>query len=79
MYPRNRKCDLLHFIMAFPSLSDDDADEETRIKVCVAEGRVCRMTQAIFVWSSSSVFNATRGGPCQHGFMCGCKQWSTPR
>ena len=18
----------------------------------------------------------TRGGPCQHGFMCGCKQWS---
>ena len=19
---------------------------------------------------------STRGGPCQHGFMCGCKQWS---
>ena len=19
----------------------------------------------------------TRRGPCQHGFMCGCKQWST--
>ena len=18
----------------------------------------------------------TRGGPCQHGFMCGCRQWS---
>ena len=18
----------------------------------------------------------SRGGPCQHGFMCGCKQWS---
>ena len=21
-------------------------------------------------------FLSTRGGPCQHGFMCGCKQWS---
>ena len=18
----------------------------------------------------------TRGGPCHHGFMCGCRQWS---
>ena len=26
----------------------------------------------------SDVFIYTRGGPCQHGFMCGCKQWSTP-
>ena len=23
-----------------------------------------------------SIFSITRGGPCQHGFMCGCKQWS---
>ncbi len=22
------------------------------------------------------IFWETRGGPCQHGFMCGCKQWS---
>ena len=21
------------------------------------------------------LFRYTRGGPCQHGFMCGCKQW----
>ena len=26
---------------------------------------------------SPYLFNVyTRGGPCQHGFMCGCKQWS---
>ena len=26
--------------------------------------------------SCSFVVGETRGGPCQHGFMCGCKQWS---
>ena len=24
----------------------------------------------------SLVISTTRGVPCQHGFMCGCKQWS---
>ena len=22
------------------------------------------------------LFGITRGDPCQHGFMCGCEQWS---
>ena len=22
------------------------------------------------------ILGTTRGGPCQHGFMCGCRQWS---
>ena len=26
--------------------------------------------------SLHATFNNTRGGPCQHGFMCGCRQWS---
>ena len=35
-----------------------------------------------FVFSALSAVDAysvvgyTRGGPWQHGFMCGCKQWS---
>ena len=24
----------------------------------------------------STIVCLTRGGPCQHGFMYGCKQWS---
>ena len=24
----------------------------------------------------AGVIVGSRGGPCQHGFMCGCKQWS---
>ena len=24
----------------------------------------------------TAIIVKTRGGPCQHGFMCGCKQWS---
>ena len=26
--------------------------------------------------SGHCALGQTRGGPCQHGFMCGCKQWS---
>ena len=24
----------------------------------------------------TAIIVKTRGGPCQHGFMCGCRQWS---
>ena len=26
--------------------------------------------------ASACIIDSTRGGPCQHGFMCGYKQWS---
>ena len=29
-----------------------------------------------FVCKHLLKFGHTRGGSCQHGFMCGCKQWS---
>ena len=34
----------------------------------------CREVMETTAVASIVVF--TRGGSCQHGFMCGCKQWS---
>ena len=30
------------------------------------------------IYHMQCIVGYTRGGPCQHGFMCGCRQWSNP-
>ena len=32
--------------------------------------------EKVGAFSLHSPLEGTRGGPCQHGFMCGCRQWS---
>ena len=44
--------------------------------MCILHVNLCLSLK--FRLQKGNFYNSynTRGGPCQHGFMCGCKQWS---
>ena len=40
------------------------------------DARRAHQPEAVSDWLNPFSLGTTRGGPCQHGFMCGCRQWS---
>ena len=37
---------------------------------------VTKTLENILIVRHISIISITRGGPCQHGLICGCKRWS---